>query len=192
MSTLHMAQATTLSPVPVSCREFPRSRRVRRGLEGPGAGRHRGGFEDHSPGSREGARSFGPCNSSNAFDIPTSCRSSVSGLRATTDWSSMMPRSLPAEHHGGSGRILCRRRWPCVGPPVPAAARELIIAMGLGDKSLFDRLEECRKRSACRHPPEELLGYLEDSAEAIDFLNRPVHDAGHGPGRHPTLRHQAA
>ena len=52
--------------------------------------------------------------------------------------------------------------------------------MGLGDKSLFDRFEECRKEGLPGIPQEELLGYLEDSAEAIDFLNRPVHDLGTG------------
>ncbi|MGO9112210.1 MAG: protein kinase domain-containing protein, partial [Thermoguttaceae bacterium] len=62
----------------------------------------------------------------------------------------------------------------------PDVAQELIIAMGLGDKSLFDRLEECQKESLPGIPQEELLGYLEDSAEAIDFLNRPVHDLGMG------------
>ena len=62
----------------------------------------------------------------------------------------------------------------------PDAAQELIIAMGLGDKSLFDRFEECQKEGLPGIPQEELLGYLEDSAEAIDFLNRPVHDLGTG------------
>ncbi len=54
---------------------------------------------------------------------------------------------------------------------------ELIIAMGLGDRSLFDLLEE--RGSAV--PPEELLGYMEDAAKGIDFLNRPIHELGHGP-----------
>jgi serine/threonine protein kinase/Flp pilus assembly protein TadD len=57
---------------------------------------------------------------------------------------------------------------------------ELIIAMGLGDQSLFDRLEKCRNEGLPGIPDEELLGYLEDSAEAIDFLNRPIHDLGSG------------
>ena len=58
---------------------------------------------------------------------------------------------------------------------------ELIIAMGLGDQSLFDRLEQCRNEGLPGIPDDELLGYLEDSAEAIDFLNRPIHDLGSGP-----------
>jgi tetratricopeptide (TPR) repeat protein len=60
-------------------------------------------------------------------------------------------------------------------------ATELIIAMGLGDGSLFDRLQECRQQGLEGIPAEELLGYLEDVAEAIDFLNSPVHDLGSGP-----------
>ncbi len=63
-------------------------------------------------------------------------------------------------------------------PPAPA---ELIIAMGLGDKSLYDRLQECRARGLAGIPSEELLGYMEDAAEAIDYLNSPVHEQGSGP-----------
>jgi len=58
---------------------------------------------------------------------------------------------------------------------------ELIIAMGLGDQNLYDRLEQCRQKGLPGIPDEELLGYLEDSAAAIDFLNSPVHDLGAGP-----------
>ena len=53
--------------------------------------------------------------------------------------------------------------------------------MGLGDQSLFDRLEQCRNEGLPGIPDDELLGYIEDSAEAIDFLNRPIHDLGSGP-----------
>ncbi len=68
-------------------------------------------------------------------------------------------------------------------PPVLARplATELIIAMGLGDKSIFDRLQECFAEGLAGVPQDELLHYLEDAAEAIDFLNRPVHDLGSGP-----------
>ncbi len=58
---------------------------------------------------------------------------------------------------------------------------ELIIAMGLGDQSLFDRLEQCQSEGLPGIPDDELLGYIEDSAEAIDYLNRPIHDLGSGP-----------
>ncbi len=60
-------------------------------------------------------------------------------------------------------------------------ASELVIAMGLGDRSLFDRLEECRGQGLSGIPHDELFGYTEDAAEAIDFLNAPVHDLGSGP-----------
>ncbi len=66
-------------------------------------------------------------------------------------------------------------------PDPPPAPTELIIVMGLGDKSLYDRLQECRTQGLEGIPVEELLGYMEDSAEAIDFLNSPVHDHGAGP-----------
>ena len=64
--------------------------------------------------------------------------------------------------------------------PSPAPA-ELVIIMGLGDKTLIDRLQECRTGGLPGIPVEELLGYMEDAAEAIDFLNSPVHDKGAGP-----------
>jgi serine/threonine protein kinase/L-rhamnose mutarotase len=82
---------------------------------------------------------------------------------------------------------------------------ELILAMGLGDKSLTDRLEECKKEFAQKHslpdtegaliarlqelggaelaglPLEELLEYMFASARAIDYLNQPTHTLGTGP-----------
>ena len=82
---------------------------------------------------------------------------------------------------------------------------ELIIAMGLGDKSLAQRLEECKAEFAKRHnlpdtegsliarlqelggsdmaglPVEELLEYMFGSARAIDYLNQPTHSLGTGP-----------
>ena len=58
---------------------------------------------------------------------------------------------------------------------------ELIIAMGLGDKTLSDRLRECQQEGLEGIPPEELFNYMMDAARAIDFLNTPRHDLGHGP-----------
>ncbi len=58
---------------------------------------------------------------------------------------------------------------------------ELIIAMGLGDKTLSDRLRECQQMGLEGIPPEELFNYMLDAARAIDFLNTPRHDLGHGP-----------
>lgn len=56
---------------------------------------------------------------------------------------------------------------------------ELIIAMGLGHKSLFDRLQECRQQDpSAGIPPAELLDYMEQSARAIDYLNSASHQLG--------------
>ncbi len=70
-----------------------------------------------------------------------------------------------------------------LAPPshVTSKVTQLILAMGLGDKSLFDRLEECREQGLRGIPRDELLRYMEHAAEAIDFLNRPQHDLGEGP-----------
>lgn len=48
---------------------------------------------------------------------------------------------------------------------------ELVIAMGLCETSLFDRLEECRAEETRGVPSDELLTYMEDAARAIDLLN---------------------
>ena len=58
---------------------------------------------------------------------------------------------------------------------------ELVIAMGLGEKTLADRLNECRAEGQQGVPPEELFEYMEASARAIDHLNSPRHDLGEGP-----------
>jgi serine/threonine protein kinase len=57
--------------------------------------------------------------------------------------------------------------------------KELVIAMGLGQKSLAQRLEECRAKGGI--PPRELLRYVTDAAKGIDYLNNPDHDLGEGP-----------
>jgi serine/threonine protein kinase len=58
---------------------------------------------------------------------------------------------------------------------------ELIIAMGIGEKNLADRLQECKSAGQPGIPVDELLGYLEEAAKAIDFLNQPRHNLGSGP-----------
>ncbi|HEV3004863.1 MAG TPA: bifunctional serine/threonine-protein kinase/formylglycine-generating enzyme family protein, partial [Pirellulales bacterium] len=57
---------------------------------------------------------------------------------------------------------------PRYAPPL-----ELIIAMGLGEKSLQQRLAECKEQSLPGIPPAELLRYMEDAARAIDHLVSP-------------------
>lgn len=58
----------------------------------------------------------------------------------------------------------------------------LVVAMLLGDKSLSERLEECRGPNGEPRgiPIDELLDYMEDAAKGIDFLNSPRHDLGDG------------
>jgi serine/threonine protein kinase len=58
---------------------------------------------------------------------------------------------------------------------------ELIVAMGLGSKSLFDRLKECQTEKHAGIPLDELLSYMEQAARGIDYLNKPIHDTGYGP-----------
>jgi len=57
----------------------------------------------------------------------------------------------------------------------------LVVAMLLGDKNLLERLREHRQAGRQGIPVDELLGYLEDAAKGIDFLNSPRHDLGSGP-----------
>src|SRR2546427_9158534 len=48
---------------------------------------------------------------------------------------------------------------------------QLMIVMELADRSLWDRFKECRAQSLAGIPREELLGYLEEIAEALDLMN---------------------
>ena len=54
----------------------------------------------------------------------------------------------------------------------------LVIAMALADKSLSDRLEECRNDRLDGVSPFELLGYLHEAAKGLDFLNLETHAVG--------------
>jgi serine/threonine-protein kinase len=56
----------------------------------------------------------------------------------------------------------------------------LVIAMPLCDQSLMDRLHACQEQGQPGLPREELLGYMEDLARAIDFLNEPRHVTAEG------------
>jgi hypothetical protein len=58
---------------------------------------------------------------------------------------------------------------------------ELLVAMGLGDCSLYDRLLVCQKQGLPGIPVDELLDYIDGAAQAIDHLNSPIHDLGSGP-----------
>ena len=67
-----------------------------------------------------------------------------------------------------------------IGQPGSPRPTELLIAMGLGDKTLSDRLEECLQAGMPGIPLPELLDYMESAGRAIDFLNSPRHDLGNG------------
>lgn len=47
----------------------------------------------------------------------------------------------------------------------------LIIAMELADRTLFDRLKEAKEQGLTGIPGPELVAYLQDAAEGIDYLN---------------------
>ncbi len=48
---------------------------------------------------------------------------------------------------------------------------QLIIVMELADRNLWDRFRECRSQGLPGIPREELLGYMDESAEALDLMN---------------------
>jgi serine/threonine protein kinase len=48
---------------------------------------------------------------------------------------------------------------------------QLLIVMELADRNLWDRFKEYRARGLPGIPREELLGYLEETAEALDLMN---------------------
>ncbi len=75
----------------------------------------------------------------------------------------------------GSKRIDKTPTWSDTSDLSPPQPEELIIAMGLGTKTLFERWEEFndgipeeQRQGISRN---ELLRYMEDSAKGIDFLN---------------------
>src|SRR5207302_7364867 len=47
----------------------------------------------------------------------------------------------------------------------------LLIVMELADRNLWDRFRECRGQNQQGIPREELLRYMEESAEVLDLMN---------------------
>src|SRR5438105_3570960 len=47
----------------------------------------------------------------------------------------------------------------------------LVIVMELADRNLYDRLKDCRSTGLTGIPREELLRYMEETAEALDMMN---------------------
>lgn len=65
--------------------------------------------------------------------------------------------------------------------PRARSPQMLIIAMALGDKNLYQRLQECKAAGMDAIPREQLLDYMEDAARGIDYLNSPTHASDQGP-----------
>ncbi len=90
----------------------------------------------------------------------------------------------------GGGKILNPGSRPHdVTSDGPAAT--LVIAMLLGSMSLQTRLSECRQMDLGGIPAEELLGYMEDAARGLDFLNQSEHGLGvddPGPIQHGDIK----
>jgi hypothetical protein len=49
---------------------------------------------------------------------------------------------------------------------------QLLIVMELADRNLWDRYKECRTQGLPGIPREELLGYMQEAAEALDLMNQ--------------------
>ncbi|MFO0915388.1 MAG: serine/threonine-protein kinase [Pirellulales bacterium] len=54
--------------------------------------------------------------------------------------------------------------------------RQLVVATGLADGTLRDRLAACQREGATGIPADELLKYMEDAARGLDFLNAQRHE----------------
>lgn len=52
---------------------------------------------------------------------------------------------------------------------------QLIIVMELADRNLWDRFKECRGLGYQGIPRDELLRYMEETAEALDLMNKHYH-----------------
>src|SRR5437764_1722074 len=48
---------------------------------------------------------------------------------------------------------------------------QLIIVMELADRTIWDRFRECRQQGLPGLPREELLNYMQETAEALDLMN---------------------
>ncbi len=60
-------------------------------------------------------------------------------------------------------------------------ASMLVIATVLCERNLMERLRDCNQKGEQGIPIPELIGYIDDAAKAIDFLNSPRHELGDGP-----------
>lgn len=73
------------------------------------------------------------------------------------------------------GQTLSQESIGKPGGPVPAV---LVLGFKLADRSLADRLEELKSQGKSGIPVGELLGYLRQAADGLDYLNAPRHMVG--------------
>ena len=66
--------------------------------------------------------------------------------------------------------------------PVGAKPNAVIVAMVVADKTLADVLNDYRLKGTSGIPVDELLGYMDDAARGLDYLNSPRHNIGDQEG----------
>ena len=80
-------------------------------------------------------------------------------------------RLATPDHDGTSGiesdKLTKTEPQPNDSETIPSTTKaELLLAMGLGTESLFDRLTHCKQQGLIGIPPAELLNYFTDAAKA--------------------------
>jgi len=76
-----------------------------------------------------------------------------------------------AELQAAEKRILSGGHGPAQPAEASLESLELIVAMGLGDQTLFDRLREAEREGRTGLPIEELLPWMQQAALALDHFN---------------------
>ena len=118
----------------------------------------------------------------NLFDDATTTAAGVNRNATATDTAknnSAGTETLVVDNDSDAVTSLCRSE--SIADSRDADAREmveLIVAMGLGDMSLHQRLSQCQEEGHDAIPFGELIKYMEDAARAIDFLNEKRHANG--------------
>lgn len=105
-------------------------------------------------------------------------------------WQAIAPGGIPValkfiEFDGGAAqveeralRIVCRLRHPYLLEMhwAKRIGDHLVIATSLCNGNLSDHLKSCKKQGYTGVPVDELLKYLCQAAEALDYLNTPHHE----------------
>jgi serine/threonine-protein kinase len=99
---------------------------------------------------------------------PTGFRFALKFLPIGADLSDRELRSLEMLKNIRDGHLLSLLgAWRITG--------YFVLVMELADGTLMDRLKECQQEGLKGIPREELLGYFQQAARGIDFLNEPRH-----------------